>query len=128
MRRSLLYGLFPVVRAEMLRLLLTNPRQELYVRQLARESFLALHTVQDELEKLRAARLVLQRSNGFRHYYRANLKHPLHSILRNLVIKSGPIEKPSIPATRHRKRRGARPARMAPVMRSRTPGPFFLSK
>ena len=35
-----------MVRAEILRLLFTNPRQELYVRELARLSYLALHTVQ----------------------------------------------------------------------------------
>jgi len=54
-RPTLLQGLFPMVRAEILRLLFTNPGQELYVRELARLSYLALHTVQDELAKLRAA-------------------------------------------------------------------------
>ena len=34
-KTSLLHGLFPVVRAEILRLLFTNPGQELYVRELA---------------------------------------------------------------------------------------------
>ena len=48
MRRTLLHGLFPVVRAELLQLLFTNPRQELYVRELARLSHLSLQTVQDE--------------------------------------------------------------------------------
>jgi len=33
MRRSLLHALFPIVRAEILRLLLTDRGQELYVRQ-----------------------------------------------------------------------------------------------
>ena len=39
MRKTLLHGLFPAVRAEILRLLFTNPGQELYVRELARLSF-----------------------------------------------------------------------------------------
>jgi hypothetical protein len=39
MQRTLLHGLFPTVRAEVLRLLFTNPKQELYVRELARLSF-----------------------------------------------------------------------------------------
>jgi hypothetical protein len=43
MRQSLLHALFPIVRAEILRLLLTNRGQELYVRQLARLSFLSFH-------------------------------------------------------------------------------------
>jgi hypothetical protein len=49
MRQTLLHGLFPQVRAEILRLLFTNPRAELYVRQLARLSDLSLQTIQDEL-------------------------------------------------------------------------------
>jgi len=69
--------LFPLVRAEILRLLLTNKDQELYVRELARLSFLSLRTVQDELAKLRAARLVLSRTNGYHRFYRANRRHTL---------------------------------------------------
>lgn len=52
MPKTLLHALFPVVRAEVLQLLFTNPGQELYVRELARLSFLSLQTVQDELAKL----------------------------------------------------------------------------
>lgn len=52
MPRTLLHGLSPVIRAEVLRLLFTNPGQELYARELARLSFLSLQTVQDELAKL----------------------------------------------------------------------------
>jgi hypothetical protein len=93
------------VRAEILRLLFTNPRQELYVRQLARLSFLALHTVQTELANLQAAQLVLSRSNGYHRFFRANPAHPLYTTLRRLVIKTAPMAKPS----RHkRRRRGAR--------------------
>ena len=36
MRATLLHGLFPLVRAEVLQLLFANPGQELYVRELAR--------------------------------------------------------------------------------------------
>ena len=64
--KTLLHGLFPVVRAEVLQLLFTNPRPELYVRELARLSFLSLQTVQDELAKLEAEDLTvhLARSHG----------------------------------------------------------------
>ena len=72
----MLHGLFPVVRAQVLRLLFTNPGQELYTRELARLSFLALRTVQDELAKLESAKLVVSRSNGYQRFYRANAKHP----------------------------------------------------
>ena len=64
----MLHGLFPMVRAEILRLLFTNPRQELYVRELARLSYLALHTVQDELAKLGTAGIVVSRSDGYHRF------------------------------------------------------------
>jgi len=70
-----------------LRLLFTNPGQELYTRELARLSFLALRMVQDELAKLEAAKLIVSRSNGYQRFYRANTKHPLHSALAVVVRK-----------------------------------------
>jgi DNA-binding transcriptional ArsR family regulator len=87
MKQTLLHGLFPVVRAEVLRLLFTNAGQELYTRELARLSFLALRTVQDEIAKLKAANLILSRSNGYHRFYRANPKHPLARTLVELVRK-----------------------------------------
>jgi predicted transcriptional regulator len=87
MPKTLLHGLFPVVRAEILRLLFTNPGQELYVRELARLSFLSLQTVQDELAKLETSDLISSRSNGYHRFYRANPKHPLYATLRRIVIK-----------------------------------------
>ena len=94
MAKTLLHALFPVVRAEVLRLLFTNPRQELYVRELARLSFLALQTVQDELGKLQAAQLIVSRTNGYHRFYRANSKHPLYTTLRRMVIKGALQPKP----------------------------------
>jgi hypothetical protein len=82
-----LHGLLPVVRAEVLRLLFTNPGQELHGHELARLSFLAVHTVQDELAKLEGAGLIVSRSNGYQRFFRANPKHPLHTTLRRLVIE-----------------------------------------
>ncbi|HEX7517944.1 MAG TPA: helix-turn-helix transcriptional regulator [Chthoniobacterales bacterium] len=105
MRRSLLHALFPIVRAEILRLLLTNRGQELYVRQLARLSFLSLHTVQEELAKLHAAHLVLSRTNGYHRFYRANPKHPLYPGLRQVVIEAASRPRPAI---RTRQRRAAK--------------------
>ena len=87
MKNTLLHGLFPAVRAEVLRLLFTNRRQELYTRELARLSFLALRTVQDELAKLEAANLILSRSNGYHRFYRANAKHPLYAAVTEIVRK-----------------------------------------
>lgn len=103
MSQSLLHVLFPLVRAEVLRLLFTNPRQELYVRELARLSFVALHTVQDELGKLEAAGLVVSRSNGYQRFYRANPQHPLYSSLRRIVVTAASQPRPKTPKRRPRK-------------------------
>jgi hypothetical protein len=87
MKQTLLHGLFPAVRAEVLRLLFTNRGHELYTRELARSSFLALRTTQDELAKLEAANLILSRTNGYRRFYRANPQHPLYAALTEIVRK-----------------------------------------
>jgi DNA-binding MarR family transcriptional regulator len=106
--RSLLHTLFPLVRAEVLRLLFMNAGQELYGRELARLSFLAAHTVQDELAKLEAADLIVSRSNGYQRFFRANLKHPLYTTLRRLVIKGSAQSEPQAPARRTTRRRRPR--------------------
>src|SRR4051794_25934894 len=108
MRPTLLHALFPATRAEILRLLFTNPRQELYVRELARLSFLSLHPIQNELANLYAARIVLSRSNGYHRFYRANPKHPLYTTLRRLVIKTAPLLKPTVARRRHKRSRSRR--------------------
>ena len=107
MSETLLHALFPQVRAEVLRLLFTNPRQELYVRELTRLSFLSLQTVQDELAKLEAAELIATRSNGYQRFYRANPGHPLYGTLRRLVMKSAAHPKRTPPGrgTRGKRKR-----------------------
>ncbi len=84
-----------MVRAEVLRLLFTNGAQELYTRELARRSFLALRTVQDELAKLESAKLIVSRSNGYHRFYRANAKHPLYRHLTEIVCKGAAHAKPT---------------------------------
>jgi predicted transcriptional regulator len=105
MPKTLLHGLFPVVRAEVLRLLFTNPGQEFYVRELSRLSFLSLQTVQDELAKLEIADLILSRTNGYHRFYRANPKHSLYATLRRMVIKGALHPKRATPARGNRGRR-----------------------
>lgn len=105
MKETLLHGLFPLVRAEVLRLLFMNAGQELYTREVARLSYLALRTVQDELAKLESADLIVSRSNGYQRFYRANPKHPLYRGLTEIVRKSAhhPRAKPRpLPSRRAR--------------------------
>lgn len=85
---SVLTVLFPQVRAEVLRLLFSDPGRELHLRDLTRQSGLGLGTVQGELEKLSGADLVTSRRDGNRRYYRANSHHPLFPDLQQLVLKT----------------------------------------
>lgn len=111
MKRTLLHGLFPAVRAEVLRLLFTNRGQELYTRELARLSFLALRTVQDELAKLEAANLVASRTNGYHRFYRANPKHPLYAALTEIARKGAGQSKANPKALPSRRSREVRKSR-----------------
>jgi predicted nucleotidyltransferase len=85
---NLLQILFPQVRAEVLRLLFADDTRELHLRELTRQSGLSLGTLQTEVEKLRAADLLLSRRDGNRLYFRANAAHPLFADLRQLVLKT----------------------------------------
>lgn len=81
------------VKAEVMRLLFGLQPTELHLRELARQSGLALGTVQQELRRLTRIGVVSARRDGNRVYYRANVRHPLHPELRSLVLKtSGLVE------------------------------------
>ena len=95
-----------MVRAEVLRLLFATGNHELYTRELARRSCLALRTVQDELAKLEAAKLIISRSNGYQRFYRANSKHPLYPALQEIVRKGTAHVKPTPRQLPSRKRKG----------------------
>jgi predicted nucleotidyltransferase len=84
----LLSILFPQVRAEVLRLLFADPKRELHLRDLTRQSGLGLGTVQGELEKLGSADLITSRRDGNRRYFGANASHPLFPDLQQLVLKT----------------------------------------
>jgi predicted transcriptional regulator len=80
--------LFPVVRAEVLRALFHHAQREMYVREIARWSELALRTVQRELAILVKIGVVTSRTNGYHIFYRANRNHMLFAPLQQLVFKS----------------------------------------
>lgn len=88
MRADALDLLFPVVRAEVLRALFHHIQREMYVREIARWSDLALRTVQRELATLIKIGLVTRRTNGYHVFYRANRNHVLFAPLHQLVLKS----------------------------------------
>ena len=86
--QKILDVLFPKVRAQILRSLFGASRKPRYVRELTRETDLALSTVQDELRKLHATGLLTSHSNGFHRFYLANGGHPLFHELRRIVEMS----------------------------------------
>ena len=76
------------VRAEIFRLLFGLSENELHVREIQRQSGLAIGTVQQELSKLSSHELVKSLRDGNRLYYRANQDHPLFPEIHSLVIKT----------------------------------------
>ncbi len=76
------------VRAEIFRLLFGINQRELHIREIERQSGLAMPTVRRDLEKLARLDLVRARRDSNRLYYSANLDHPLFPDIKNLVLKS----------------------------------------
>lgn len=102
--------LFPKVRAEILRLLFSEPAQQRYVRELVAMSGLALRTIQEELANLSAAGLVTSWSNGYHRFYRANQKHALFSELRRIVRTSARLPAVKKPPPRRKPTRVSKKA------------------
>ena len=120
MSKTILQVLFPRVRAELFRLLFDPPLKRRYVRELARLSGLALHTVQDELRRLVAVGVVKGSSDGYHRFYAANREHPLgeHFLkIVQLAAKMKPIQGAVLARTKSNrlaKRGRPKPRRLAP--------------
>lgn len=80
--------LFPEVRQQVLALLLMMPQQRWYLRDIARQTGLALGTVRRELVGLESAGIVTQVRDGNRTYYQANPKCSLLPELTGLMRKT----------------------------------------
>jgi predicted nucleotidyltransferase len=76
------------VRAEVFRLLFDNEHRELHLREIARQSGLAIGTIQQEVKQLLGSGLILSRRDGNRLYFRANGTNPLFIEIRSLVAKT----------------------------------------
>lgn len=73
------------VRAAILSVLLTNPRQALHVRELARVTGSSPGSLHRELRMLAQAGLLLREPAGRQVFYRAATEHPCHAALTALV-------------------------------------------
>ena len=74
-------------RAKLLTIFLSRPREEYYVRELARRAEISLRAIQHELATLERISLVESRRRGREKFYQANVDHPLYPDLRRLVSK-----------------------------------------
>jgi len=75
-------------RAEIFRQLFGLREGELHLRALERGSGLSAPTIRQELLKLMKRELVRVRKDSNRHYYSANVDHPLYREIRSLVLKT----------------------------------------
>ncbi len=81
------------VKAEVFRLLFGIDAASLHLREIERQSGLAVGTVRQELQRLTTLGVVERRADGNRTLYTANRHHPLFPEIRNLVLKtSGLVE------------------------------------
>jgi predicted nucleotidyltransferase/DNA-binding HxlR family transcriptional regulator len=76
------------VRAEVLRVLFGLGAGELHLREIQRRTGFAIGTVQQDLGKLVKMGLVKRRADGNRVCYSANSRHPLHTDIRRMVLKT----------------------------------------
>lgn len=83
-----LHSLFPKARAEIFRLLAVDPGKELHLRDIARQSGMAVGALQNEVQRLEEMELILSRRDGNRLYFRANESHPIYPDIRSIVEKT----------------------------------------
>ncbi len=76
------------VRAELFRLLFGYGEVELHMREMARQTGLAIGTIQQDLKQLSSLELVRSRRDGNRLYYGANRDHPLYADIHSMVTKT----------------------------------------
>ncbi len=75
-------------RAEILKRLFVKKPESYYLRKLAREAGFSAPVIHRELKHLVELGLVEQNSDGNRINFSANRKHPLYSVLCDLVAKA----------------------------------------
>jgi len=75
-------------RVKLLRIFLTNPEKNYFVRELTRKVKERINSVRRELENLEGIELLVQQESGQKKYYRANKTFILYPELRDLILKS----------------------------------------
>ena len=83
--------LFPEVRKKALALLLGDPDRRWHLRDIARQTGLAISTVRRELTGLANAEIVTRTADGNRTYYQANRECPFFAELSGLLRKTAGV-------------------------------------
>jgi len=79
------------VRSEIFRLLFSDEKSSIHLRDLQRQSSLSIGTIQKEIAHLKELDLVIAERDGNRLYYTANPDHPLYKEICGLVEKTSGI-------------------------------------
>jgi predicted nucleotidyltransferase len=87
-KKSAIDWLFPEVRKKTLVLLLSNPEKSWHLRDIERQTSLAIGTVHRELEGLVNAEIAIKSKDGNRTYYKANRQCPFLPELSGLLRKT----------------------------------------
>jgi len=82
------YFITSKTKREVLRLFLTNPTREFYVREIVRLTGEPLNAVRRELAYLGKAGLLLSRRSGNRRYFRVDQSFPFYSELKKIVYST----------------------------------------
>ena len=88
MKKKPIDWLFPPARKKILSLLMGHPGARWHLRNIARQTGLALGTVRRELTGLGQAEIILVAKDGNRVYYQANRGSPLFPELSGLIQKT----------------------------------------
>jgi DNA-binding transcriptional ArsR family regulator len=75
-------------RVKLLRIFLTNPNNNYYVRELTRKIKERINSVRRELENLEKIELITHHDDGQKKYYRVNANFILYPELKALILKS----------------------------------------
>ncbi len=91
----MIQSLFPKSRLAVIALLYGRPDRAYYLRQIARESGLAVGNVQRELARLTDDGILSKRKDGRRVYFQANQDCLIFKELRGIVRKVAGIKRPA---------------------------------
>ncbi len=79
-------------RAKVLRLLLTNPDKEYFVREISRKIKEHMNSVRRELQFLSGVGIIVAEGEGQKRYYTVDVEYPLFPELKALVFKAQVME------------------------------------